>query len=59
MELHGNARTTLFSRLLIVRRVEDEGWTLVEAAIASDRELACLDRRQGDRARQSDAVWIG
>jgi transposase InsO family protein len=34
MKVHGNARTTLFSRLLMVRRVEEEGWTLEQAAEA-------------------------
>jgi len=28
MKLHGNARTCLHSRLLMVRRLEEEGWTL-------------------------------
>ena len=28
MKLHGNARTCLHIRLLMVRRLEEEGWTL-------------------------------
>jgi transposase len=35
MRLHGNARTCPHSRLLIVRRVEEEGWSLAEAAAAA------------------------
>lgn len=35
MKLHGNARTCPHSRLLIVRRVEEEGWSLAEAAAAA------------------------
>ena len=35
MKLHGNARTCLHSRSLIVRRVLEEGWTLAAAAEAA------------------------
>src|SRR5438876_2407716 len=35
MKLHGNARTCPHSRLLMVRRVEQEGWTLAAAAEAA------------------------
>lgn len=35
MKLHGNARTCPHSRLLIVRRVEEEGWSLAQAAAAA------------------------
>jgi transposase InsO family protein/transposase len=35
MKLHGNARTCLHSRLLIVERVVEEGWTLTQAAEAA------------------------
>jgi transposase InsO family protein len=35
MKLHGNARTCLHSRRLIVRRVCEEGWTLAAAAEAA------------------------
>jgi transposase len=35
MKLHGNARTCPHSRLLMVRRVELEGWTLRAAAEAA------------------------
>ena len=34
MKLHGNARTCLHSRSLLVRRVLEEGWTLMAAAEA-------------------------
>jgi transposase InsO family protein len=35
MKLHRNARTCPHSRLLIVRRVREEGWTLAQAAEAA------------------------
>jgi transposase InsO family protein len=35
MKLHGNARTCLHSRALIVKRVIDDGWTLAAAAEAA------------------------
>ena len=35
MKLHGNARTCPHSRRLMVRRVEEEGWTLARAAEAA------------------------
>jgi transposase len=35
MKLHGNARTCPHSRLLMVRRVEEEDWTLAQAAEAA------------------------
>ena len=35
MRLHGNARTCPHSRLLMVQRVEEEGWTLTQAAEAA------------------------
>ena len=35
MKLHGNARTCLHSRRLIVRRLEEQSWTLAQAAEAA------------------------
>jgi len=35
MRLHGNARTCLHSRLLIVERVLERGWTVAAAAEAA------------------------
>jgi transposase InsO family protein len=35
MKLHGNARTCLHSRLLIVERVLEQGWTVAAAAVAA------------------------
>ena len=35
MKIHANARTCPKSRRLLVRRIEDEGWTLMEAAEAA------------------------
>ena len=55
MRLHGNARTCLHSRLLIVERVIEGGWTVAaaaEAAGVSERTAAkWLARyRRGGRA---------
>jgi transposase InsO family protein len=54
MKLHGNARTCPHSRLLMVRRVELEGWTLAAAAEAAgvsvrtvSKWLACY-RAEGE-----------
>src|SRR2546428_6148559 len=54
MKLHGNARTCPHSRLVLVRRVEDEGWTLAAAAEAAgvsvrtvSKWLACY-RAEGE-----------
>ncbi len=54
MKIHANARTCPKSRRLLVSRVEDEGWTLMEAAeaagisVRSRRQMACAlsDRGQ-------------
>ena len=35
MKLHGNAKTCPHSRLLMVQRIEQEGWTLTQAAEAA------------------------
>ncbi len=35
MKLHRNARTCPRQRLLIVKRVREEGWTLAQAAAAA------------------------
>ena len=62
MNLHGNARTCPHSRLLMVRRVQEEGWTLTQAAEAVgvsvrtvSKWLACYraDGEQGLRDRSS------
>ena len=62
MKLHGDARTCPHSRLLMVRRVEEEGWTLMRAAEAAgvsvrtvSKWLACwrADGEQGLSDRSS------
>jgi transposase InsO family protein len=45
MILHRNARTCLHSRLLIVRRVLDEGWTLAQAAEAAGVSVRTVSKR--------------
>ncbi len=47
MRLHGNARTCLHSRLLIVERVLEQGWTVAAAA-----EAAGISERTA-------AKWLG
>jgi hypothetical protein len=55
MKLDGNARTCLHSRLLLVRRAVNEGWTLAQAAEAAgvrcarsrSRCLATVRRARG------------
>jgi transposase InsO family protein len=42
--LHGNARTCPHSRLLMVRRVEEEGWTLAAAAEAAGVSVRTLSK---------------
>jgi transposase InsO family protein len=44
MKLHGNARTCPHSRLLAVRRVEVEGWTLAAAAEAAGVSVRTLSK---------------
>jgi transposase InsO family protein len=54
MKLHGNAKTCPHSRRLIVRRVEEEGWSLARAAAAAGvSERTCAKwlaryRREGE-----------
>ena len=63
MKLHGNARTCPHSRLLMVRRVEEEGWTPMRAAEAAgvsvrtvSKWLACW-RADGEQGL-SDRSWL-
>ena len=44
MKLHGNARTCPHSRRLVVRRVEEEGWTLAQAAEAAGVSVRTLSK---------------
>jgi transposase InsO family protein len=48
MKLHGNAALTLKKRVLLVRRVVGEGWSLREAAAAAD----VSERRAGEWVRR-------
>jgi transposase-like protein len=56
MKLHGNARTCLHSRLLIVRRVLEDGWTLTQAAEAAGVSVRTVSkwlrryREEGEQA---------
>jgi transposase InsO family protein len=56
MKLHGNARTCLHSRLLIVRRVLEQGWTLTQAAEAAGVSVRTVSkwlrryREEGEQA---------
>ena len=44
MKLHANARTCPHSRRLAVRRVLEEGWTLVAAAEAAGVSVRTLSK---------------
>jgi transposase len=44
MKLHGNARTCPHSRLVAVRRVLEEGWTLTAAAETGDVSVRTISR---------------
>ena len=44
MKLHGNARTCLHSRRLIVNRVIEEGWTLAQAAEAAGVSVRTISK---------------
>ena len=44
MKLHGNARTCPRSRRLAIRRVEQEGWTLAQAAEAAGVSVRTLSK---------------
>jgi transposase len=55
MKLHGNARTCLHTRLLAVRRVLEEGWTLAAAAEAAGLSVRTISkwlRRYRDEGEQ-------
>ena len=60
MKLHANARTCPNSRRLIVRRIEEEGWSLAaaaEAAGVSERTAAQVARPAGEpRARPAFSI---
>jgi hypothetical protein len=40
MKLHANARTCPNSRRVLVKRIEEEGWSLTKAAEATNTQLA-------------------
>jgi transposase InsO family protein len=57
MKLHGNARTCPHSRLLMVRRVEEEEWTLAAAAEAAGVSVRTVSKwRACYRAEGEDGV---
>jgi hypothetical protein len=45
MKLHANARTCLHTRLLVVRRVLEQGWTLAQAAEAAGVSVRTVSKR--------------
>src|SRR5579871_4702096 len=47
MKLHGNARTCLHSRRLLVERVLDQGWTLARAAAAAGVSVRTVSKWVG------------
>ena len=61
MRLHGNARTCLHSRLLIVERVLEQGWTVAAAAAAagvSERTAAKWLARYRDEGREGWSIAL-
>jgi transposase len=46
MKIHANARTCPNSRRLLVKRIEEEGWSLMAAA-----EAACISERSAAKWR--------
>ena len=60
MKLHGNARTCLHSRLLIVERVLEQGWTVAAAAAAglSERTAAKWLARYRDERREGWSIAL-
>jgi transposase InsO family protein len=58
MKLHGNARTCPHTRRLIVRRVDEEGWSLAQAAAAAGVSSRTVSkwlarwRHEGERGLQ-------
>jgi transposase InsO family protein len=47
MKLHGNAKTCLHSRRLLVERVESQGWTLAQAADAAGVSVRTVSKWVG------------
>jgi len=57
MRLHGNARTCLHSRSLIVGRVLEQGWTLAQAAEAAGVSVRTVSKWVGRfRAEGADGL---
>jgi transposase InsO family protein len=57
MKLHGNARTCPHSRLLMVGRIEQEGWTLAQAAEAAGVSVRTVSKwLAGYRAEGEDGL---
>lgn len=50
MRIHASARTCPNSRRLLVRRIEEEGWSLMAAAEAARWQLQRLRERAHQRA---------
>jgi transposase len=59
MRLHGNPRTCPQSRLLMVRRVEEEGWTLARAADAAGVSVRTVSKwLRCYRLEGREGCWI-
>ena len=56
MKLHGNARTCPHSRLLMVRRVEEQDWTLARAAEAAGVSVRTVSKWLRYRAEGEDGL---
>jgi transposase InsO family protein len=55
MKLHGNAKTCLYSRKLLVERVERQGWTLTQAAEAAGVSVRTVSKWVGRYREEGEA----
>src|SRR5437867_2011639 len=58
MKLHGNAKTCLHSRKPLVGRVEQQGWTLAQAAEAAGVSVRTVSKWVG-RYREDGEAGLG
>ena len=58
MKLHGNAKTCLHSRKLLVERVEQQGWTLAQAAAAAGVSVRTVSKWVGRYREEGEAALV-
>jgi transcriptional regulator with XRE-family HTH domain len=57
MRLHGNARTCLHSRRLIVERVLEQGWTLAQTAEAAGVSVRTVSKWLSGFGLRGRGAW--